>query len=138
MGLMETPWFGQALTLLLQGSELPQDLMAQAVTALTEGPSDDLLAAAFLVALRMKGETAGEISSAASVLRKQMISLRVAARPVIDTCGTGGDSLGTFNVSTATALVVAATGCGVVKHGNRAVSSRSGSADVLAQLGVPV
>jgi anthranilate phosphoribosyltransferase len=138
MGLTESPWFAQAISLLLKRDELPQSLMAQAITALTEGSTDDLLAAGFLVALRMKGETAGEISSAAAVLRKQMISLHVAARPVIDTCGTGGDSHGTFNVSTATALVVAATGCAVVKHGNRAVSSRSGSADVLVHLGVPV
>jgi anthranilate phosphoribosyltransferase len=132
------PWHAEALQLLLDGRDLPDSLVRTAIRDLTAGRFDEAEAAAFLVALRMKGESGVEIAAAAEVLRGEMSPLRPPARPVLDTCGTGGDGSGTFNISTAVALVVAAAGVPVVKHGNRSVSSRSGSADVLAALGVPV
>ncbi len=102
------------------------------------GRCEETDAAAFLVGLRVKGETAREIACAARVLREHMLRWNPDRADVLDTCGTGGDGSGTFNISTATALVVAAAGVPVVKHGNRSVSSRSGSADVLAALGIKI
>lgn len=131
-------WQTHGLSALLERRDLSPDIMRAAVTDLTTGTFDESIAAAFLVALRMKGETAEEIAAAAQVLRQSMIRLRPPEGPVLDTCGTGGDGSGTFNISTAVALVVAGAGVPVVKHGNRSVSSRSGSADVLTALGVNV
>jgi anthranilate phosphoribosyltransferase len=106
--------------------------------AMMAGRSRDDDSAAFLLALRAKGETAGEIACAAQVLREHMRRWDPGRDDLLDTCGTGGDGAGTFNISTATALVAAGAGAAVVKHGNRSVSSRSGSADVLASLGVKI
>jgi anthranilate phosphoribosyltransferase len=133
-----SPWFAEAMALLLERREVPRELVTAAFRQLTTGGADEAEAAAFLIALRMKGETAAEIAAAAEVLREQMVSLAPSGRAVLDTCGTGGDESGTFNISTATALVVAGCGVPVVKHGNRSASSRSGSADVLVELGVPI
>jgi anthranilate phosphoribosyltransferase len=138
MGSASSVWHTSGLPLLLERRDLPDHLVRAAVEDLTAGTFDEAEAAALLTGLRAKGEAASEIVAAVEVLRGVMIRLRAEARPVLDTCGTGGDGAGTFNISTATALVVAGTGTTVVKHGNRSVSSRSGSADVLAALGVPV
>jgi anthranilate phosphoribosyltransferase len=131
-------WFAQTLPLLVRGDELPEAAVLEAFRAMTSGSFDESEAAAFLVALSIKGETGGEIHAAALALRDRMVRLDCGAADVLDTCGTGGDGSNTFNISTAVALVIAAAECPVVKHGNRSVSSRSGSADVLQELGVPI
>jgi anthranilate phosphoribosyltransferase len=138
MGTSNSGWHPSGLAQLLERRDLPEAMMAAVVRDLTSGNFDDAEAAALLIALRMKGESATEIAAAVQVLREAMARLSPPIRPVLDTCGTGGDGSGTFNISTATALVVAATGVPVVKHGNRSVSSRSGSADVLSALGVAI
>jgi anthranilate phosphoribosyltransferase len=131
-------WFAELFPDLLARRDIPGGRVQEAVRDLVAGKVDDARAAAFLTALRMKGESAEEIAAAAEVLREQMVRLVPVNGPVLDTCGTGGDDSGTFNISTAAALVAAGAGIPVVKHGNRAVSSRSGSADVLRELGVNI
>ena len=106
--------------------------------ALMDGEVSDPLKAALLAALAVKGESAAEIAGAAAAMRRRVVPIPHGRDDLIDTCGTGGDGAGTFNVSTAAALVAAAGGMRVAKHGNRSVSSRSGSADVLAALGVEI
>ncbi|MEM7482482.1 MAG: anthranilate phosphoribosyltransferase [Acidobacteriota bacterium] len=130
----------QALDRLCQPSDCERDLsreeMEDLFGQLMDGGVSEAVKAALLVALRLKGETPAEISGAARAMRRRVIPL-VHNRPeAVDTCGTGGDGVGTFNISTAAALVAAAGGVPVAKHGNRSVSSRSGSADVLSALGV--
>ena len=138
MELPKPPWFAPALAQLLDGRDLDGSLAPAMFRDLLGGRVDDALASALLVALRIKGESAAEIAAAALALREQMIRLVPISGPVVDTCGTGGDDLGTFNISTAASFVVAGAGVPVVKHGNRAVSSLSGSADVFRELGVPI
>lgn len=129
-------WFVSILSQLLDRRDLTADQMRRLMIGLLGDELTDTDLAAALVALRMKGETADELAAAAGVMRQYCKPLVTGRDSVLDTCGTGGDGLATFNISTATAFVVAAAGVPVVKHGNRAVSSTSGSADVLANLGV--
>jgi len=119
------------------GETLSGGEMRQAMDLLLAGGVSDIEIAGFLMALRVRGETVGEIAAAAQSMRTK--ALRVNAPDnAIDTCGTGGDGAGTFNISTAAALIVAGCGVPVAKHGNKAASSKSGSAEVLAALGVNV
>src|SRR5262245_39471627 len=103
-----------------------------------DAPASDAEIAALLTALRVKGESVGEIVGAARAMHERATPIHVTHKGLLDTCGTGGDELHTFNISTAAAFVVAACGVKVPKHGNRGVSSTSGSADVLEQLGVNI
>ncbi|HEY7159433.1 MAG TPA: anthranilate phosphoribosyltransferase [Gemmataceae bacterium] len=129
-------WFVPTLAALLERRDLSPMHMCQLMHDLLDGACGTVETAALLVALHMKGETADELAAAAAVLREYCLPLAAGRDDVLDTCGTGGDGSRTFNISTATALVAAGAGVPVVKHGNRAVSSNSGSADVLTALGV--
>jgi anthranilate phosphoribosyltransferase len=128
----------EALQKLVSHQDLGCDEAATVMAEIMSGQATDAQIAAFAVALRMKGETVDEITGCARVMREKATRIRIASPDVLDTCGTGGDAAGTFNISTAAALVAAGAGCRVAKHGNRSVSSASGSADVLRELGVKV
>jgi anthranilate phosphoribosyltransferase len=129
-------WLAPTLSSLHERRDLGAVAMAVLMEGLLRGDCSPDAMTELLVALRTKGETAEELSAAATVMRRLCKPLDVGELDVLDTCGTGGDGTGTFNISTATALVVAGAGVRVVKHGNRAISSKSGSADVLTELGV--
>ena len=121
---------------LYAGQHLDFDEARGAMGELMAGRASDAETAAFLVSLKIKGETPSEIAGAARAMQDAAVPVRCDVEPLLDTCGTGGDGHHTINVSTASALLLAAAGITVAKHGNRAVSSRSGSADVLEELGV--
>jgi anthranilate phosphoribosyltransferase len=127
-----------ALKLVEAGQNLPLERVAETMGLIMEGRCQEEEIARFLEALHRKGETVAEVAGAAVALRQHMTPIRTSRTELVDTCGTGGDGSGTFNISTAAALVAAAAGVAVAKHGNRAATSRSGSADVLAALGVRV
>ncbi|HKY33285.1 MAG TPA: anthranilate phosphoribosyltransferase [Candidatus Polarisedimenticolia bacterium] len=129
------------LAILSRGRSLARKEAAEAMGIIMDGGAGEPQIAAFAMALRVKGETAGEILGCAEALRARAERVLLAPaerRELLDTCGTGGDSLGTINVSTLAALAAAAAGVPVAKHGNRAVSGRCGSADLLEALGVPI
>lgn len=127
----------EAIKMVVAGMNLSEEEMAACMTEIMEGKASDLHIAVFLTALRMKGETVDEITGAARIMRDK--SARISApHGTLDTCGTGGDMAGTFNISTTSAIVASACGVPVAKHGNRSVSSHCGSADVLEALGVKI
>ena len=117
-------------------SDLTGEEMTQAMTTIMRGEATPAQIGGFLIGLNMKGETVEEIAAAAAVMRSLATPVAVSKEHLVDTCGTGGDAWGTFNISTVSALVAAAAGAKVAKHGNRAVSGKSGSADVLEAAGV--
>ncbi|NRB38990.1 MAG: anthranilate phosphoribosyltransferase [Pseudomonadales bacterium] len=121
---------------LIDKQDLSVEEMTSAMHIIMTGQATDAQIGGFLVALRMKGETVDEIVSAAEVMRALSAKVIVKAEKTIDTCGTGGDGAGIFNVSTACAFIAAAAGATVAKHGNRSITSSSGSADVLEAAGV--
>ena len=138
MSLYDQAAFTAILGRLAGGEDLSADEMQQAIESMMTGEVPDAQVALFLTGLNVKGETADELVGAARALRRHMTPLHSRRTGVVDTCGTGGDRSGTFNISTAAALVAAAAGVPVAKHGNRGFTSRTGSADVLLELGVNV
>jgi len=126
----------QAIQYILDGKDLESSQMQQVMHAVMSGECTPAQIAGFLIGLRMKGETIEEITAAAKVMRDLSTRVNVSKDYLIDTCGTGGDGANTFNISTTSAFVAAAAGARVAKHGNRSVSSKSGSADVLEAAGV--
>ncbi|MEW6105095.1 MAG: anthranilate phosphoribosyltransferase [Bacillota bacterium] len=127
-----------AIAKIVARENLTEDEAYAAVDEIMSGGATDAQIASFMTALRMKGETVDEIAGCARAMRSRALKVKPSADPLVDTCGTGGDMMNTFNISTTAALVVAACGLPVAKHGNRSVSSRSGSADVLEALGVNI
>lgn len=126
-----------AINMLVNNVSLSETEMAECMKEIMEGMATDAQIGAFLTALRIKGETIEEITGAARIMREKAITIK-APDGVLDTCGTGGDMSHTFNISTTTSIVVSACGVPVAKHGNRSVSSQSGSADVLEALGIKI
>ena len=124
-----------ALAQLLDGKDLTRAETREVMDAIMSGAATPAQIGGFLVALRLKGETADEIAGAAEAMRAHVVRVTPRRQDLVDTAGTGGDGGKTFNLSTAAALVAAAAGAGVAKHGNRSISSQSGSADVLERLG---
>lgn len=125
-----------AIKTVIGGQDLGKADMTAVMQQIMTGECTPAQIGGFLVGLRMKGESVDEISAAATVMRELSTRVNVGAKHLVDTCGTGGDASGSFNISTASAIVAAAAGAQVAKHGNRSVSSKSGSADVLEAAGV--
>jgi anthranilate phosphoribosyltransferase len=128
----------QAIAKVVQGVSLRRDETAEVMSSIMSGDTSAAQIAALLTALRMKGETIDEIAGFAQTMRAKAERVHTLQDSLLDTCGTGGDGRHTFNISTASAIVAAAGGVRIAKHGNRAISSKSGSADVLEALGVNI
>lgn len=128
----------EAIEHLSHQKDLTEELMQLAMVEIMSGRADTSRIVSFLTALNKKGETVDEITAAAYVMRRYVTRIRVDKEPLLDTCGTGGDKKGTFNVSTAVAFVASGCGITVAKHGNRSISSCCGSADILEALGVDI
>jgi anthranilate phosphoribosyltransferase len=128
----------EALSKIIQGRDLQESEMMEVMTEIMEGQATPAQIGAFITALRMKGETVEEVTGAARIMRQKATRIDARSSVIVDTCGTGGDGRNTFNISTTSAFVVAAAGLRVAKHGNRAVSSGCGSADVLEAIGVNI
>ncbi len=135
---MERLMIKEAISKLIKGEDLAEAEMSHIMNEVMTGSASPAQIACILTALRIKGETVPEITGAARVMREKATRISVNDPDVVDTCGTGGDESMTFNISTAAAFVAAGSGVTVAKHGNRSVSSRSGSADVLRALGVNI
>ena len=129
---------GPAIQLLLDGHHLSREDAHELMGSIMDGEATQAQIAGFLVALRTKGETSDEIAGFAAAMREHVVPVTPQRSPVVDIVGTGGDGARTFNISTSAALVAAAAGAAVAKHGNRAASSAAGSADVLEALGIGV
>ena len=127
-----------AIAKMVEGRDLQEAEMTAVMGKIMDGEGTDAQIGAFMTALRMKGETIDEVTGAARAMRRRAVRVDARSLLIVDTCGTGGDGRGTFNISTTTAFVVAAAGIVVAKHGNRAVSSGCGSADLLEALGVNI
>jgi anthranilate phosphoribosyltransferase len=125
-----------AIKAVTERRDLSSNEMTSVMRTIMTGEATQAQIGGFLIGLRMKGETVDEIAAAAGVMRDLAAQVSVSVSPLVDTCGTGGDASNTFNISTSSAFVVAAAGGYVAKHGNRSVSSKSGSADVLEAAGV--
>ncbi|MDP6776341.1 MAG: anthranilate phosphoribosyltransferase [Candidatus Latescibacteria bacterium] len=128
----------EAIADLIEGKDLGHGATVDVMNQIMSGEATDAQIGAFLVALRLKGESVEEIAGAAQVMREKVTPIQTRHDVVVDTCGTGGDHSGTFNISTVASFVVAGAGLCVAKHGNRAASSLCGSADVLKTLGVNI
>ena len=128
----------QYLQKIMDGTDLTQTEMTEAFDLIMSGEATPAQIGALIAVLRMKGESVGEIAGGASSMRRHAVFIDTGGLPVVDTCGTGGDACDTFNISTTAAFVVAGAGVPVAKHGNRAITSNCGSADLLAELGVNI
>ena len=126
----------EAIAKVIEQKDLTEQEAETVMREIMQGEATDAQIACYITALRMKGETVDEIAGSAKVMREKAVHVKLNARYQVDTCGTGGDMAHTFNISTTAAFVVAGAGVTVAKHGNRSVSSKSGSADVLLALGV--
>ncbi len=128
----------EAIAKVIEKKNLTEAEMVSTFDEIMSGAASPAQIGAFITALRMKGETIEEITGAARVMREKALHIKTEAKMIVDTCGTGGDESGTFNISTTAAFVAAGAGLTVAKHGNKSVSSKSGSADVLRSLGVNI